>query len=190
VFFFPGSTIGQLRARNDARRFLARLAELAGPGAALVLGADLEQPDTEALLSRPYDDPHGVNRRRSNLNVLAHPQTTHQPRPATFRICPRSSTARCGTPPRLAGSRCTWSAGAARVVEGRRRGDPRWTAARAIVTSEHCYTSTRPDALAALLLATAGCASVQVVRRRRRPDAALARRALKPSRADVIDRRR
>src|SRR5258705_1644455 len=55
--FFPGSTIGNFEP-DDARQFLARLAELAGSGAALVLGAD-SNTDADALL-RAYDDPHGV----------------------------------------------------------------------------------------------------------------------------------
>jgi len=77
--FFPGSTIGNFEP-DDARRFLARMAELAGPGAAIVLGADATQ-DREALL-RAYDDPHGVTA-AFDLNVLAHLNRSHA---ATFDL--------------------------------------------------------------------------------------------------------
>jgi len=79
LVFFPGSTIGNFEP-DDARRFLARMAELAGPGAAIVLGADATQ-DREALL-RAYDDPHGVTA-AFDLNVLAHLNRSHA---ATFDL--------------------------------------------------------------------------------------------------------
>src|SRR5882757_5228254 len=53
VVFFPGSTIGNFEP-SDARQFLARFAALAGPGAAIVLGADANR-DPETLLPA-YDD--------------------------------------------------------------------------------------------------------------------------------------
>jgi hypothetical protein len=77
--FFPGSTIGNFEP-DDARAFLVRLGELAGPGAALVLGAD-SNTDAEALL-RAYDDPHGVTA-AFDLNVLAHLNHSHG---ATFDL--------------------------------------------------------------------------------------------------------
>src|SRR5579872_5352162 len=77
--FFPGSTIGNFEP-DDARRFLARFAELAGPGGVLVLGAD-SNTDAETLL-RAYDDPHGVTA-AFDLNVLAHLNTS---RAATFDL--------------------------------------------------------------------------------------------------------
>jgi len=68
VVFFPGSTIGNFEP-DEARRFLARFAALAGPGARLVLGADANQ-DADQLL-RAYDDAQGVTA-AFNLNMLAH----------------------------------------------------------------------------------------------------------------------
>jgi dimethylhistidine N-methyltransferase len=73
VVFFPGSTIGNFEP-DDARDFLARMAELAGPGAAIVLGADSNaDPDT---LVPAYDDRRGVTA-AFNLNVLAHLNRSH-----------------------------------------------------------------------------------------------------------------
>jgi L-histidine N-alpha-methyltransferase len=77
LVFFPGSTIGNFEP-DDARRFLARFAKLAGPGALLVLGADANQ-DTEQLL-RAYDDSQGVTA-AFDLNMLTHLNRTHA---ATF----------------------------------------------------------------------------------------------------------
>ncbi|HEY0481762.1 MAG TPA: L-histidine N(alpha)-methyltransferase [Kofleriaceae bacterium] len=79
LVFFPGSTIGNFEP-DEARRFLARLAALAGPGAALVLGAD-SNTDTEELL-RAYDDRQGVTA-AFDLNVLAHLNASHA---ATFDL--------------------------------------------------------------------------------------------------------
>ena len=79
VVFFPGSTIGNFEP-DDARDFLARMAELAGPGAAIVLGADSNaDPDT---LVPAYDDARGVTA-AFNLNVLAHLNRSHA---ATFDL--------------------------------------------------------------------------------------------------------
>ena len=79
LVFFPGSTIGNFEP-DDARRFLARLAELAGPGAAIVLGADSNH-DADELL-RAYDDAQGVTA-AFDLNVLAH---LNHSRAATFDL--------------------------------------------------------------------------------------------------------
>jgi dimethylhistidine N-methyltransferase len=57
VVFFPGSTIGNFEP-GGARRFLGRMAALAGPGGAVLLGVDLKK-DVE-VLQRAYDDPTGV----------------------------------------------------------------------------------------------------------------------------------
>lgn len=65
--FFPGSTIGNFD-REDARTFLAAVAETLGPGAGLVIGADLKKDP--AILGAAYDDPEGVTA-AFNLNLLA-----------------------------------------------------------------------------------------------------------------------
>jgi dimethylhistidine N-methyltransferase len=79
LVFFPGSTIGNFEPA-DAVAFLARLRELAGPGAMLVLGADANA-DRETLL-RAYDDTDGLTA-AFDLNVLAHLNRTHA---ATFDL--------------------------------------------------------------------------------------------------------
>lgn len=68
LVFFPGSTIGNFEP-DEARRFLARFATLAGPGAQLLLGADANQ-DPDQLIAA-YDDAQGVTA-AFNLNILAH----------------------------------------------------------------------------------------------------------------------
>lgn len=65
--FFPGSTIGNL-SEDEAATFFATAAEEAGPGGALVLGADLVKP-VDVLLAA-YDDPEGVTA-AFNKNLLA-----------------------------------------------------------------------------------------------------------------------
>ena len=55
--FFPGSTIGNFTP-PEARRFLARLAQVAGPGGGVLIGADLRKDP--ALLEAAYDDAQGV----------------------------------------------------------------------------------------------------------------------------------
>lgn len=79
LVFFPGSTIGNFEP-DDARSFLARFAALAGPNAAILLGADANN-DTEQLL-RAYDDSQGVTA-AFDLNLLAHVNRTHN---ATFDL--------------------------------------------------------------------------------------------------------
>ena len=66
VVFFPGSTIGNFE-RDEAARFLAHVAAVAGPGGALLIGAD--QWKDAAVLRRAYDDPEGVTA-AFNLNLL------------------------------------------------------------------------------------------------------------------------
>ncbi|HWU91206.1 MAG TPA: L-histidine N(alpha)-methyltransferase [Kofleriaceae bacterium] len=73
AIFFPGSTIGNFEP-DDACRFLARFAAIAGPGGALVLGADGNH-DAESLL-QAYDDAAGVTA-AFDLNVLAHLNRSH-----------------------------------------------------------------------------------------------------------------
>jgi dimethylhistidine N-methyltransferase len=139
LVFFPGSTIGNFEP-DAARRFLARLGEVAGPNAMLLLGAD-SNADREALL-RAYDDPEGVTA-AFDLNILAHINRTHA---ATFDLEAFSH-------------RAVWNAARSRVemhLVSRRQqtvsvGD--WKIAfapgEAIVT-EHCYKHT-PAALEGLL---------------------------------------
>ncbi|CAN5703551.1 L-histidine N(alpha)-methyltransferase [soil metagenome] len=79
VVFFPGSTIGNFEP-DEARKFLGKLAHLAGPDALLVLGADANDNHEELL--RAYDDSEGVTA-AFNLNVLSHVNATHD---ATFSL--------------------------------------------------------------------------------------------------------
>jgi L-histidine N-alpha-methyltransferase len=137
--FFPGSTIGNFEP-DDARAFLTRLGELAGPGALLVLGAD-STTDPDALLPA-YDDPRGVTA-AFDLNVLAH---LNQSRGATFDLAAFLH-------------RAVWNPVRSRVemhLVSRRRqtvavaGEAiAFERGEAIVT-EHCYKHA-PEALAALL---------------------------------------
>ncbi len=66
VVFFPGSTIGNFE-RDEAERFLEHVAQVAGPGGALLIGAD-QWKDAD-VLRRAYDDPDGVTA-AFNLNLL------------------------------------------------------------------------------------------------------------------------
>ncbi len=67
LLFFPGSTIGNFRP-GEARRFLSRLGELAGPRGALLIGVDTTKDPQ--ILEAAYDDRKGVTA-AFNLNVLA-----------------------------------------------------------------------------------------------------------------------
>jgi len=73
LVFFPGSTIGNFEP-DEARRFLAQLAQLAGPEAMILIGADSNANCDELL--RAYDDREGVTA-AFDLNVLAHVNATH-----------------------------------------------------------------------------------------------------------------
>jgi dimethylhistidine N-methyltransferase len=66
VGFFPGSTIGNFNPR-DARHFLRQAARILGPGAMLIVGADLIKD--EATLHAAYNDAAGVTA-KFNLNLL------------------------------------------------------------------------------------------------------------------------
>lgn len=139
LVFFPGSTIGNFEP-DDARRFLARFARLAGPNAMLVLGADANQ-DTEQLL-RAYDDAKGVTA-AFDLNLLAHLNRTHA---ATFDLSAFMHRAvwdgaRSRIEMHLVSRRkqTVEVAGEAITFE---RGEP--------IVTEHCYKHP-PEALAALL---------------------------------------
>jgi L-histidine Nalpha-methyltransferase len=65
--FFPGSTIGNFDP-PDAGRLLQHFARVLGPGARLIVGADLDK-DAGRLVTA-YDDAKGVTA-RFNLNLLA-----------------------------------------------------------------------------------------------------------------------
>jgi dimethylhistidine N-methyltransferase len=139
LVFFPGSTIGNFEP-DDARRFLARFAALAGPGAAIVLGAD-SNSDADALL-RAYDDSQGVTA-AFDLNVLAHLNRTHA---ATFDLAAFMH-------------RAVWDAQHSRIemhLVSRRRqtvqlaGEPIQFERGEPIVTEHCYKHP-PGVLAALL---------------------------------------
>jgi dimethylhistidine N-methyltransferase len=66
IVFYPGSSIGNFEPA-DAEFFLARLAQLAGPGGALLIGVDLKKDP--ALLTAAYNDAEGVTA-AFNLNLL------------------------------------------------------------------------------------------------------------------------
>jgi dimethylhistidine N-methyltransferase len=141
--FFPGSTIGNFEP-DDARGFLARLRELAGPGGMLLLGAD-SNPDPTSL-ERAYDDREGVTA-AFNRNVLAHLNRTHA---ATFDLDAFAH-------------RAVWHAPSSRIemhlVSLRRQtvqvaGEPIQLERGEPIVTEHCYKHPRP-ALAAML-ATSG----------------------------------
>jgi dimethylhistidine N-methyltransferase len=64
--FFPGSTIGNL-TEPAAVKLLSNMARILGPGARLIIGADLKK-DVRRLI-RAYDDEEGVTA-AFNLNLL------------------------------------------------------------------------------------------------------------------------
>jgi dimethylhistidine N-methyltransferase len=66
VVFFPGSTIGNFEP-EEARRFLAQIAAVVGPGGGLLLGVDRKKDP--AVLDRAYDDDEGVTA-AFNINLL------------------------------------------------------------------------------------------------------------------------
>jgi dimethylhistidine N-methyltransferase len=66
VGFFPGSTIGNFEP-HEACRFLRSAREILGPGALMIVGADLEKD--ERMLQDAYNDAAGVTA-RFNLNLL------------------------------------------------------------------------------------------------------------------------
>ena len=139
LVFFPGSTIGNFEP-DDARRFLAQLATLAGPEASIVLGADANA-DPELLL-RAYDDTQGVTA-AFDLNVLAHLNRSHA---ATFELAAFMH-------------RAVWDAARSRIemhLVSRRRqvvhvaGEPIQLERGEPIVTEHCYKHS-PEVLTALL---------------------------------------
>ena len=139
LVFFPGSTIGNFEP-SDARRFLARLAAMAGDDRLLLLGADATRdPD---VLVRAYDDEHGVTA-AFNKNALVH---LNRARGATFDLDAFEH-------------RAVWNAQASRVemhlVSTRRQtvrvgGELFKLADGESIVTEHCYKHT-PAAMHALL---------------------------------------
>ena len=68
VAFFPGSSVGNFEP-DDAVTFLEEIANVVGPGGALLIGVDTKKEP--AVLQRAYDDPGGVTA-QFNRNVLRH----------------------------------------------------------------------------------------------------------------------
>ncbi len=66
VIYFPGSTLGNFEPKA-AESLLARMARLAGPGGALLIGIDLRKDP--AILEAAYNDRDGVTA-EFNLNLL------------------------------------------------------------------------------------------------------------------------
>lgn len=66
VVYYPGSTIGNFHP-PDAEAFLARMADVAGPGGGLLIGVDLKKD--VAVLEHAYNEPDGVTA-AFNLNLL------------------------------------------------------------------------------------------------------------------------
>jgi dimethylhistidine N-methyltransferase len=142
LVFFPGSTIGNFEP-DEARAFLARFRALAGPGAALLLGADSNHE--VASLLRAYDDPAGVTA-AFDLNVLANLNRTYG---ATFELDRFMHRAvwdqRCSRIEMHLVSRTRQTI----VVAGERfhfeRGEP--------IVTEHCYKYV-PEVMHAVLAST------------------------------------
>jgi dimethylhistidine N-methyltransferase len=141
LVFFPGSTIGNFEP-DEARRFLAQLGGLAGPGAMLLIGAD-SNTEPESLL-RAYDDSEGITA-AFDLNVLAHVNRTHA---ATFDLSAfwhRAvwNAARSRIEMHLVSRRCQTVTVAGHAIE-LDRGEP--------IITEYCYKHD-PAAMQALLVA-------------------------------------
>lgn len=143
LVFFPGSTIGNFEP-DEARRFLARFAALAGPRGQLLLGAD-SNADPASLVPA-YDDAAGVTA-AFDLNILAHLNHSHA---ATFDLGAFTH-------------RAVWDAARSRIemhlVSTRAQrvevaGHPIAFAAGEPIVTEHCYK--HPAPVLAGLLAEAG----------------------------------
>jgi dimethylhistidine N-methyltransferase len=66
VAYYPGSTIGNF-VPEDARRFMARMADVCGPQGGLLIGVDLKKDPL--MLHRAYNDALGITA-AFNLNIL------------------------------------------------------------------------------------------------------------------------
>jgi dimethylhistidine N-methyltransferase len=64
--YYPGSTIGNF-VPEDAKRFLARIGEVCGPGGGLLIGVDLKKDPL--MLHRAYNDALGITA-AFNSNIL------------------------------------------------------------------------------------------------------------------------
>ena len=69
--YFPGSTIGNF-TKIEARKFINRIADIAGKNGGLIIGVDL-QKDKE-ILEAAYNDKKGITA-AFNLNILNHINT-------------------------------------------------------------------------------------------------------------------
>lgn len=67
VAFFPGSTVGNF-THDEASRFLARVAQLVGPGGGLLIGIDRRKDPS--IIEAAYNDSIGVTA-AFNLNILS-----------------------------------------------------------------------------------------------------------------------
>ena len=145
LVFFPGRAIGHFEP-GDARRFLARLTELAGGDRMLLLGADAARDP--AVLLRAHDDESGATA-EFHRTMLLHLNRT---RGATFELDAFDH-------------RVVWNATASRVemhlVSKRRQivriaGETIAFAAGEAIVTEHCYKHT-PAAMHALLAMSGWC---------------------------------
>ncbi|QDU35462.1 Histidine-specific methyltransferase EgtD [Poriferisphaera corsica] len=68
VFFFPGSTIGNLQP-HEATSFLNRISSIGGKDCGLLIGVDLHK-DKQTLINA-YNDKQGITA-QFNLNILSH----------------------------------------------------------------------------------------------------------------------
>jgi L-histidine Nalpha-methyltransferase len=66
VAYYPGSTIGNF-VPDDARRFMARMADVCGRGGGLLIGVDLKKDPL--MLHRAYNDALGITA-AFNMNIL------------------------------------------------------------------------------------------------------------------------
>ena len=66
AFYYPGSTVGNFHPQQ-AQAFLGRLAKMAGPRSAMVIGVDLHKDP--AIIEAAYNDSEGVTA-RFTLNLL------------------------------------------------------------------------------------------------------------------------
>jgi dimethylhistidine N-methyltransferase len=66
IAYYPGSTIGNF-VPEDARRFMARMADVCGPRGGLLIGVDLKKDPL--MLHRAYNDALGVTA-AFNTNIL------------------------------------------------------------------------------------------------------------------------
>jgi dimethylhistidine N-methyltransferase len=67
VAYYPGSTLGNF-VPEDAKRFLATIGDVCGPGGGLLLGVDLKKDPL--MLHRAYNDALGITA-DFNLNILS-----------------------------------------------------------------------------------------------------------------------